>query len=378
MTAERKKRVLLVAGNDASGIEAEARRRLHEWCGPRPAPEAVEAYRDRDDRKAAEVMHDAIGAILSPPFLGGDKTVWLHLDSGFGDEEATGKGEKGALGAACRALAAAIRAGLPSSVNLILSGVQDKKAPLLLLPAAVLAAGGEVVPCDRPEFNSANWRRQMEQLVARRAAEKGMTLSVECQAYLVDSLGTDTGRMDAELEKVICYAGGPGRPVTLADLQAICRGDGEASDWSFLDAIRLRHPDRAWQEYNTRMAQEKTPDSLVLRLLGMMFRDFSQMLQILVFMQERKLRSPAEAAALAGRLSPEEKATCIRNGFTFLEMPAWLLKKATAGMGAYKGADLVRLIPLARDAYWACVSGAVTEKRLALENFLLQALDRQA
>lgn len=376
MAAEPKKRILLVTGNDAPGIETEARRRLHEWCGPQPAPEAVEAYRDREDRKAAEVMHDALGAILSPPFLGGDKTVWLHLDAGFGDDAAGGKGEKGVQAAACRALADVIRAGVPPGINVILSGIQDKKAPLQTLPAAVAAAGGEVALRDRPEFNSANWRRQMEQLVARRAAEKGMELSAECQAYLVESLGTDTGRLDAELEKVICYAGGPGRPVTLSDLQAVCHGDGEASDWSLLDAVRARLPDRVWQEYNTRMAQEKNPDGLVLRLLGLIFREFSQMLQILVFMQERKLRSPAEAAALAGRLSSEEKAACIRNGFTFLEMPAWLLKKSAGSVGAYKGADLVRLIPLARDAYWACVSGAVTEKRLVLETFLLQALGR--
>ncbi|MFA4944034.1 MAG: hypothetical protein WC789_04960 [Lentisphaeria bacterium] len=363
-------RLLLVTGNDAPGIEAAARKAVAAFAGPNPPAEALEPFREREGRTVAEVILDAAAALQSPPFLGAAKTVWLHLDGGFPDE-AGERGEKAAAGTAMQRLAAALRAGLPPGVAAVLSGAQDKKKPLQLLPAAVAAAGGRLESCNRPEFNSRDWRAQMARLIVARAREKQLELPADGVDYLVDCLGTDTGLLDGELEKVACYLGKPGR-ATLADLQAVCQGTGEATDWSLLDAVRRRQFAGVWEELSARLAQEKRPEDVVLRLLGLLHREFSAQLQLLVFAQSRRLPGPAAIPGAVRALSPEQRAAAIREGFTFLEMPPFAIQKTAAAIGPYKGAELTRIIPLLRDAWWAVVSGQNDDKRLILESLLLR------
>ncbi len=364
-------RILLVTGTDGPGIEEAARAAVRHLTGDNPPAESLEIFRERLDLSPVELLTGATQAILSPPFLGGDKTVWLHLDGGFPTEGAA-KGRAENAAAALRRLAEALDAGLPASISLVLSGTQDRKTPLQRLPAAVEKAGGRVRLLNRPEFGNFGWERDMAAIIRRRAAEKKMDLPEDVVEYLLDILGTDTGRLSAELEKLLCHAGGPGQPVTLANAQAVCLGDGEANDWTLLDALRTRNHQLIWAELGSRLAREKDPDSAVLRLLGLLSREFSAMLQLQVFAQTRGLRSARDAEFAIGRLTPEEKAALLRKGFTFLGMNSFPLKKLMPSLGTWSGRDLVRLIPAVRDAWWAVVSGAASDKRTVLESVLLQ------
>ena len=47
----------------------------------------------------------------------------------------------------------------------------------------------------------------MQACLQKALQDKGLRLQMPAQQYLLDVLGADTGRIDAELEKIICYRG---------------------------------------------------------------------------------------------------------------------------------------------------------------------------
>jgi len=310
--------------------------------------------------------------VLSPPFLGGRKTVWLQ---GFGSFGAEGTAtSKSADAQAFRRLAEVIRKGVPADVFLVLSGpgIDSRKA----LHQACQEAG-EVVLCQKPDVRNWRWREAMAEVVRSRAEAKKVTLSEEVCAYLVEVLGTDTGRVDTELEKLICYCGGTGEPLTLAAAEEICRGDGETASWAIRDVVGTRDLDQVLALVDKLLRPEKDPDSAVLGLLAQIAAHLRQLLQVRVFMQERRLRRSDDVSGALRGLGQEELAACRARGLEFVDFHTYRNLQLGRQATNYSGPELVRGIVAARDTYWRCVSSEVA-KRALLEEFLMRLVPRPA
>lgn len=367
--------VILISGNDPAAIELEARRAVAHWAGTDPDPAALEVFREREDLKGADLIHAALATLQVPPFLAAQKTVWLHLDAGLG-AEAGAKSAKSGEGAALRSLAEWIGRGVPVGIALVLSGPgADPDRPL---GTAVRARGGRLVECRCPEPGDRNWERDMTHLLLRRAQEKGLTLDDEAAAYLVQALGTDTGRVEPELEKLCCYLGGAAT-VALMDVQAICRGDGEASTWAFLDAAGERRLDAVLSLLRVILAGEKDPDGAVLGLLSGLAGHVRYLLQIKVFLQENPgIRSPEQFSALAKGMAAEQRAAYVQRGFDVLGLHPFRLLKLAAQARRFTGPELVQAVPRLRDAWFRCVSGGAGSKTIVLESLVVQLVGRAA
>jgi DNA polymerase III delta subunit len=206
----------------------------------------------------------------------------------------------------------------------------------------------------------------MRELIAERAAEKGLRLPPEVLEYLVAALGTDTGRIPGELEKLICYAGGPDRPVSVEDAEQVCPGSGEELPWALSNALGRRNLGEALRVIQVLLEQSRDEDQAARSLLGQTAKYFRELLQVKVFMTENGLGSPGALVGALQRLTPEQKQRCLADGLPVLAASAFRCKALAGDAKKYSGPDLVEAVGAVHDAYLKCLTSG-TPERIALE-----------
>ncbi len=361
--------LFLFSGTDAAGLATAAKAQVRQLAGEAPEPWELEAVREHDGSTPAETLGYLLGIIRTPSFLGTRRTVWLEQFSAFAAE-----GKKGALTPVANALEKlrqTLAPGVPPDLNLVLSG--PGVAPDSDL-AAVCQAVGEARWFDKPDLKDRHWRAAMASVIRRRAEEKQLPLPEQVVHFLVEALGTDTERLEGELEKLLCYVGGPGRPASLADAQTICLGDGEAMIWTLLDAIGERRLDEALHLVNILLAGEKNPDSAVLGMLRSITGLIRQLLQLRLFAQERRgIRSGEQLARTIEQLPEAERATALANGLEVAAMKGFRLTKLAGQAFRYSGTELNRALIGLREVSWRAMAGNVAA-RVYLEAWLLETM----
>ncbi len=368
------KGIFLVTGNDEAAIEAAAKALVAELAGTDPDPGALEIFREREDFTGGDLLGQAVSGMLAPPFLLDRKTVWLHKSTGF----AAGEGGKKAAAKSADAqmlarLGEVVAGGLPPGIHVVVSGPDAEKP----LGESFRKAGGQVKLCQRPDPKDRNWQQAMNALIRARAKEKGVALEPAAAECLTELLGVDTLRLDGELEKLACHAG-PGRMVTVADVLLLCQGEGgEISPFALNEAVGRRDLGEAWAALQAVLEREKNPESVVLRMLGVLHGQFRTLLQVRVFMQERKLKGEAEFLRAVEGLTGEAKSEALRGGFEFVTFHPFRVKKLYEMAMRYSGQELVRAVPLLRDAWQKCVTGGASNTCVLLEELLVRLVGRK-
>lgn len=367
MNSDTQPNVFLVTGDDPAMIAAETAKVIRRVAGDNPDPFCLDILREREGVALADLVRQAVRAVLSPPFLGGHKTVWLKEFSGFGADSASAT-PKTPEAAALRELAAQIVKGLPADIVLVMDGPgADLEKPL----AKACAARGKVIACDRPKLRNRDWRSEMRGLIERRAADKGASLPAEVVDYLTDVIGTDTGRIEGELEKLICYAGGPGQPISREAAEQLCVGQGEELPWALTNALGRRDVGEALRTIRVLLEEGRDDGQGARALLGQMARFYRELLQMKVFMAERGLRSPQAVVGALQRLSSEEKERYREEGLGVVTGNAFRGRPLAEQAGAYSGPELIAALRGLRDAYLRCVTSGVPE-RVALEDMVIR------
>jgi DNA polymerase III delta subunit len=368
------KGIFLVTGNDEAAIEAAAKSLVAELAGADPEPGALEAFREREDFSGGDLLGEALAGMQAPPFLLERKTVWLHKGSGFASGEGGKKSAaKSADAQVLARLAETVVGGLPPGIQLVVSGPAAEKA----LGDAFRKAGGQIKLCQRPDPKDRNWQQAMTSFIRTRARDKNVTLEPAAAECLTDVLGVDTLRLDGELEKLSCYAG-PGRAVTAADVLLLCQGEGgEISPFALTEALGARDLNRVWAALQAVLEREKNPQEAVLPLLRSLYGQFRSFLQIRVFVQVRKIKGEGEFLRSVESLAGEAKAEALRDGFEFITYHPFRVKKMYAMAMQYAGQELVRSVPLLRDAYQKCVTGGVSSTQPLLEELVVRLVERK-
>ncbi len=363
--------VFLVTGNDEASIEAESAALVSRVAGPDADAFRLEVYREREGIERPELLRRLTRSLLAPPFLGDRKTVWLRGYSGFaGESDRPSPRDEDA--AALRELADRVAAGFAPGVVLVLSGPgADPAKPL----ATACAARGRVILCQRPSLRDRNWRDAVRELIARRAAEKGVRLPPDVLEYLAGALGTDTDRIAGELEKLICYAGGPDKPIRVEDAQEVCPAQAEELPWALTNALGRRDAGEALRVLPAlleRMALQSRDERRDARtLLGQLGRYVRDLLQVKVFMAARGIRSPEDMVPALKHLTPDQKRALEADGLRVLGENAFRCKALAADAGRYSGQELVAAVQAVHDACLACITSG-TPERVALEEVVVR------
>jgi DNA polymerase-3 subunit delta len=209
--------VRVVAGSD----EAEVKRRAAELAEEMAGPDAGEFGRDVIDGvgdnadHAAGRIHETRQALLTLPFFGGVKLVWLKNANFLADSVL---GRSAAVTEALEQLQDTLAQGLPDGVKFLLSAIDvDKRRTFY----KALGKAGEVEVFDKVDSSRSGWEEGAGSMIETRARGRGLRIGVEAVELLAMLTGGDSRQVDNELEKIDLYLGKERREATLEDVRTL-------------------------------------------------------------------------------------------------------------------------------------------------------------
>lgn len=186
-----------VTGSDESGVK-KAAAELAAKLAPSDDPFAIEtvdgAVATVDEAESRILT--AVEALLTVPFFGGAKLVWLKSATFLADT-VTGRSET--VVAAVEKLLGVLEAGLPDGVVFLLSAIDPDKRRTAYKTLGKIAT---VHLHDKPEFGWGSTEADVVDWVENRARSAGIRLSDEAAAVLAARVGAEPRQLDVELEKL--------------------------------------------------------------------------------------------------------------------------------------------------------------------------------
>ncbi len=361
--------LILISGSDDAAVLTTAKKMVEKLVGPDPDPFVFDLVRETDDITPPQALDQAIRSVLSPSFMGGNKTVWLKDFSGVADEKKTGP-----LGRSLESLYQLLDKGVPDDVCFIISGPGVDKRKRLF---KTVKKNGRVVLRDKPDSKARGWEQQVAERIQQAAAERSCSLDQDALQCLVDVIGTDTTRIAAELDKLAAYVGGESPRITLDAVKTMCRGEGETVWWAVKDAVgarKVRATLRITEEY---LRGERDEDGALFMLVRQIGHFFREMLQTRVAMRQLGARHPGQLQSTLKNMDKESVAKLCEQGLDFMDKhPFRVFKTAEAAMN-YSEDELIHGLQAARDAYWKCISHVLVSNRVVWENLLYTAMGRK-
>jgi DNA polymerase-3 subunit delta len=202
--------ICAVVGSDESEIKRVARdlaARMAPADAGDFASDVIDGVADNADQ-AAQRIHQTVEALLTFPFFGGEKLVWLKNANFLAD---TPMGRAAAVTEALEKLAEILSSGLPESTKFLLSAIDVDKRRSFYKGLGKLS---KVEVYDKVDASKSGWEEEAAALARERADERGLELSGEALELFTLSTGGDRRVMENELEKLDLYLGPENRTVT--------------------------------------------------------------------------------------------------------------------------------------------------------------------
>jgi len=199
-----------VAGSD----EAEVKRAAQSLADELSGPDAGEFGRDVIDGVAENVdqavtrIHQTIEALLTLPFFGGDKLVWLK-NANFMADSVTGRSES--VLEALSKLGEVLTQGLPEGVKFLLSAIDVDKRRAFYKSLGKL---GEIQVFDRTDTSRAGWEDSAGEFATAQARKRGAKFEPEALDFFILLTGGDSRQIENEIEKLDLFVGPARRTIT--------------------------------------------------------------------------------------------------------------------------------------------------------------------
>jgi DNA polymerase III subunit delta len=209
--------IRVIAGSD----EAEVKRRAAEVAETMVSPEAGEFGRDVIDGaadyadQAASRIREACQSLLTLPFFGGEKLVWLKNATCLAD---TVLGRSAAVMEALEQLQETLASGLPDGVKFLLSAIEPDKRRSFYKALGKLA---EIEVFDKVDSSRGGWEEAAESMIDSRARNRGLRMGDAAKELLALLTGGDSRQVDNELEKIDLYLGAQRREATVEDVRTL-------------------------------------------------------------------------------------------------------------------------------------------------------------
>jgi DNA polymerase-3 subunit delta len=207
--------ICAIVGSDESEVKRVARdaaARMAPAEGGDFSSDVIDGVADNADQAATRI-HQAIDALLTFPFFGGEKLVWLKNANFLADNP---MGRAAAVIEALEKLAETLSGGLPESTRFLLSAIDVDKRRSFYKGLGKL---GKVEVHDRVDSSKSGWEEEAAALARERADQRGLQLSGEALDLFALSTGGDRRVMENELEKLDLYLGADRRAITVDDVR---------------------------------------------------------------------------------------------------------------------------------------------------------------
>lgn len=253
--------------------------------------ETIDGAVDTVDAAAAAV-HDTIQALLTLPFMGGAKLVWLKSASFFADNTA---GRSETVQEAIAELVALLGKGLPESVTFLLSAPQADKRRTAYKSLSKLAA---TAVHDLPDLGFRAGDEEIVEWTSGLVRERDIQLTPDAVETLAARVGFDPRQLDNELEK-LDIAFGKSRSVDSRDIREMVPQTREGGIFDLGDAIGKRDLPLALETLAMLFRQGERGVGILLAAIVPTVRNLLLAKDLLA---RHKLPPPSQAHFFAGTL----------------------------------------------------------------------------
>lgn len=294
-------RIHFVTGSD----EAEVRRTAQGLAAELAPPDAgefgleiIEAPADTVDC-CVDMIESTLQGILTLPFFGGGKLVWMKGVSFLKD---TQQGRSETVQNALEKFLKTLEVGLPEGITLLISAPEPDKRRSFYKSLTTLAS---TTICDKPDFGFNATEDDLIDWVIARCRERGVRMDDAAAAVLTTRVGANTGQLDTELAKLVTSAG-EGSVITeelVRELVPLTRSGGI---FDLSDAINKRNLPLC---LDTLQQLRRQGENSVGILLAAIVPTVRNLLVAKDLMERHHIRPPSQPQFFASelkRLRPEE------------------------------------------------------------------------
>ncbi|HAL92477.1 MAG TPA: hypothetical protein DCM68_05565, partial [Verrucomicrobia bacterium] len=250
-------------GTDDLSATRKADEIANRLCPPEEQAFGLETINPESGTDNAEavcaVLRNTLEALLTPPFLGGNKTVYLRNAPFFNPLAEPGK--FASVKAETERLVDLLKTGLPAGVFFILLTDSVNKSTTFY---KTFQGRGEVHAFDEPEKD----RQAEEDFIPRVEAmlkEKGLSMPHPVFNAFLDRTGYNLRQVTAEIEKLSLYLGDR-QDATFADIQLMVAPIRESKFYEFADTFCNGKLDDTLRMLRRMFAQNEAPVGLLVNL----------------------------------------------------------------------------------------------------------------
>ena len=282
-----KSQIHAIVGSDESEVKRAARDLAAELTpadGGDFGADIIDGTADNADQAATKI-NQTVEALLTFPFFGGEKLVWLKNANFLGDSVT---GRANAVVEALENLTATLAGGIPASTRFLLSATEIDKRRTFYKTLQKLA---KVEVFDRLDSTKAGWEEEAAALVQRLAAARSLALSADALELLTLFTGGDRRVIENELEKLSLYLGTNAEPVSAEQVRLLVPMSRAGVVFELGNAVAERNLQRALTLLDQLLFQGETPIGIILVAIIPTVRS---LLLVKDLMARHKLARPAQ------------------------------------------------------------------------------------
>ena len=316
---------------------------------------------------AINALQQASQALLTLPFLGGSKLVWLKNASFLAD---VGAGRSESVTGALETLCQVLESGLPEGVSFLLSApLADKRRTgyKLLTKLATTAV------YDLPNVGFRGDEEAIAEWTAVRARERGLQLRPDAVDVVAARVGLNPLQLESELGKLET-AFGTGTRISSGDVRLLVPQTREGGIFDLSDAILKRDLTLALETVQQLLHQGERGIPILLAAVVPTMRNLLLVKDLIL---SHKLAPPSQPQFFAGilkRLSPAETAHLPRKKDG--TPSAYLLGIAATSASHYTLEELKQGFASCAAANQQLLSGTLTDA-VIMERLLIDLLSRK-
>ena len=360
------KKLYLISGDDEFAIKLRSREIITSLCGEdaenNPDLEIIKG--DSDVLKAEDILSELMASLHTPPFLSPDKKIWLRHFIHF--EKALAVNAKDIVKKRMTELVDFIKAGIPDDIILIIDGIgiDQRKA---FFKSCKATPDSDIQTFKKTKFGDRNFAENQRQLIHDICNKAAKQIDQAAVYYLSETISSDGGRLQSELEKVFCYAGDTNH-ITVQDCKAICSCTPEAMSWDFANALVDRNMPNALRLVSTLVKQlsAQRGGNLELSILSQATRSFQEMIKTKNAMAQ--LNAPARVGKSYFSAIPQSLKEQFPDNM-LLKIHPFRAYKICESAGRFNDRQLAQALRDILDANRKLVSGG-GEARIVLEQLI--------
>ena len=209
----KKAQVHAVVGSDEAEIKRAAKELAAQLTpGGDFGEEVIDGMADNADAAITKI-HETIQALLTFPFFGGEKFVWLKNVTFLADTPA---GRSEGVAEALGKLAETLQGGMPESTRFLISAIDTDRRRSFYKTLTKLA---KVAVFDHLDTSRSGWEDAAAALVQELAATHDLHFSADALELFTLFTGGDRRVIGNELEKLSVYLGGGKQEATVEDVR---------------------------------------------------------------------------------------------------------------------------------------------------------------